>query len=85
MKNTNNIVKHRTLKDSAGVSLNIARFVQYFNDSFGVRDSFAAHSAWACNIESKSSKILLISVAVSHIEIPLSRTNRSAEAEESTM
>ena len=80
MKNTNNIVKHRTFKDSAGVSLNIARFVQYFNDSFGVRDS-----AWAFNIESKSSKILLISVAVSHIEIPLSRTNRSAEAEESTM
>ena len=85
MKNTNNIVKHRTLKASAGVSLNIARFVQYFNDSFGVKDSFAAHYALAFNIESKSSKILLIRVAVSHIEIPLSRTNRSAEAEESTM
>ena len=85
MKNTNNMVRHRTFKDSAGVSLSIARFVQYFKDSFGVRNSFAAHSDWAFNIESKSSKILLISVAVSHIEIPLSRTNRSAEAEESTM
>ena len=46
MKNTINIVTHRTLKDSAGVSLNIARFVQYFNDSFGVRDSFEADYAW---------------------------------------
>tara|TARA_B100001142_G_scaffold329968_1_gene395369 strand:+ start:2199 stop:2456 length:258 start_codon:yes stop_codon:yes gene_type:complete len=85
MKNTNNIVKHRTLKESEGVSLSIARFVQYFNDSFGVRNSFAAHSDWAFNIESKSSKILLISVAVSHIEIPLSKTKSRAEIDESKM
>ena len=31
MKNTNNMVRHRTFKDSAGVSLSIARFVKYFN------------------------------------------------------
>ena len=85
MKNTNNMVRHRTFKDSAGVSLSIARFVQYFKDSFGVKSSFDAHSDWAFKIESKSNNMLFINVAVSHIEIPLSKTKNNAETEESIM
>tara|TARA_B100000945_G_scaffold1988_1_gene1710 strand:+ start:103 stop:216 length:114 start_codon:yes stop_codon:yes gene_type:complete len=36
---------HNTLSEANGVSLNIARFVQYFRASFGVNLSLAAHSA----------------------------------------
>ena len=84
-KKTDSIVKHKTFKDSEGVSLKIARFVQYFKASFGVRYSFAAQSACDFNIESKSNNMLLINVAVNHIEIPFSKTKSKADSDENTM
>ena len=62
IKNTERIVTLKTFNDSNGVSLRIARFVQYFNDSFGVKNSFDAHSDWAFKIESKSVKKILSGV-----------------------
>ena len=83
MKKTPNIVMHNTLSEANGVSLNIARFVQYFRASFGVNLSLIAHSAWDLSIESKSNNILLIKVAVSQIEILFSKTKTMADSEES--
>ena len=84
-KNTDNIVMHKTFNESDGVSLRIARFVQYFKASFGVKYSFAAHSACDFRIESKSNNILLIKVAVNHIEIPLSKTKSKADNDDNKM
>ena len=81
-KKTPRIVKHNTFNDSEGVSLKIATLVQYFNASFGVKLFLADHSACDRKIESKSNKILLISVAVSQIDIPLSKTKITADRED---
>ena len=69
-----NILTHNICSVSFAVSLRINPFVQYFNFSLSVSNDDDANCDCSLASLSKSDKILLISDAVSHTDMPFNAT-----------